>query len=245
VDGLSAIQLSAARLSAVGLSPLQSQQQRTHPAMDAAAKALGMSTSDLRDAMQSGQSLASIASSKGIGEGALTAAMAQAIEEANPSISADQATKVATAIATRTPSVGGSTQAVGSGTTEGVSGATPAHGHHHHHGGGAAMNAASQLLGMSTSDLTSAQQSGQSLASIATSKGVSQTDLVSAIATAIEGSTSGLSADQAKQIATQMVTRTPGSQTSQPWAAGTQQTAASTWAAGTQQTAVNTFSITA
>jgi tape measure domain-containing protein len=68
VDGLSPVQFSAAQISAVGLSSIQSQQKRSHPAMDAAAKLLGMSASDLRSALQSGQSLADIASSKGISQ---------------------------------------------------------------------------------------------------------------------------------------------------------------------------------
>ena len=71
--------------------------------MDAAAKLLGMSASDLRTALQSGQSLASDRlverhqpehPDRGDGHGH---------PAANPSVSADQATKVATAIATRTP----------------------------------------------------------------------------------------------------------------------------------------------
>ena len=118
-------------------------------------------------------------------------------------------------------------------------------GHHHHrHGGGNVMSAAAQSLGMSTSDLTSALQSGQSLASIASSKGVSQSSLVSALATALQGSGSNLTADQATQIATQIATRVPGTQ-SQPWDAGTQQAAANIWAAGTQQAPVSTFEIMA
>ncbi len=238
MDGLSSVQFSAAQISAAGLSPIQSQHQRSHPAMDAAAKLLGMSSSDLRSAMQSGQSLAAIASSKGITQDQLTAAMAAAIQQANPNISADQATKVATAIATRTPPAGGPPQSAGQGTdtagsTQGTAGTTATQGHHHHHHArAAAMDAASQLLGMSTSDLTSSLQSGQSLASIASSKGVSQDDLVNAMATALQGVDSNLTADQATQLATQMATQTPGTQ-NQPWAAGTQQ------AAGTS------FSITA
>jgi hypothetical protein len=56
-------------------------------------------------------------------------------------------------------------------------------GHHHrHHGAPPAMNAAAQALGMSDSDLQQSLQSGSSLADLATQKGVSTTDLVSAIA---------------------------------------------------------------
>ena len=44
MDGLSPVQFSAAQTSAVGLSSIQSQHKRSHPAMDAAAKLLGMSS---------------------------------------------------------------------------------------------------------------------------------------------------------------------------------------------------------
>ena len=228
MDGLSAVQLSAAQLSAVGLSPIQSQQNRPHPAMDAAAKLMGMSASDLRSAMQSGQSLASIAASKGITQSALTAAMSSAIQQANPSVTADQATKVATAIATRTASAGGQPPANAADPGQSVSGTSATHGHHHHHAGGAAMDAASQLLGTSTSDLMSSLQSGQSLASIAKSKGVSQDDLVKAMATALQGVNSSLTADQATQLATRMATQAAGTQ-SQVWGAGAQDSGTSTY----------------
>lgn len=103
------------------------------------------------------------------------------------------------------------------------------------------MGAAAQLLGMSTSDLGSALQSGQSLASIASTQGVNQNALVSAIAAAVKGSNSSLTADQATQIATEMATRTQGTP-SQPGAAA-QQAAASAWTVGTQQAPVSTFDI--
>lgn len=106
------------------------------------------------------------------------------------------------------------------------------------------MSAAAQLLGMSPSDLTSALQSGQSLAAIASSQGVSQSSLISALAATIQGSNSNLTADQATQIATQMASRTPGSQ-SQSGAAAIPQAAASAWAAGTQQATASTFDISA
>jgi uncharacterized protein YidB (DUF937 family) len=94
------------------------------------------------------------------------------------------------------------------------------------------MDAASQLLGTSTSDLMTSLQSGQSLSSIAKSKGVSQDDLVKAMATALQGADSSLTADQATQLATQMSNRTPGSQDQ-------------AWNAGTQQSGTTTYSITA
>jgi uncharacterized protein YidB (DUF937 family) len=200
--------------------------------MDAAAKLLGMSSSDLRTALQSGQSLTSIASSKGVTQDALTSAMATAIQQANPNVTADQATRLATQIATRTRPTPAQQPATQDPAAAGTTGTTTTQGHHHHHhGGAAAMDAASKLLGMSTTDLTSALQSGQSLTSIASSKGVSQSDLVNAMATALQGANSNLTTDQAMGIATQMATQIPGAQ-NQPWTAGSQE-------------APSTFSITA
>jgi len=227
VDGLSSVQSSTSQTSAVGMSSIQSQHKRSNPAMDAAAKLLGMSVSDLRSALQSGKSLADIASSKGISQDKLTAAMAAAIQQANPSVSSEQATKVATAIATRTPPAGGPPPDATQGTdsTQDASGTTATQGHH---AGGAAMDAAAKALGMSTTDLMSSLQSGQSLTSIAKTKGVSQDDLVKTMATALQGADSNLTADQATQIATQMATRTPGTQ-DQPWASASQQTGTTTY----------------
>ena len=90
------------------------------------------------------------------------------------------------------------------------------------------MDAAAKALGMSTTDLMSSLQSGQSLASIAKTKGVSQDDLVKTMATALQGADSNLTADQATQLATQMATRTPGTQ-DQPWASASQQTGTTTY----------------
>jgi hypothetical protein len=252
VDGLSAIQFGNAQVGAIGLPSIQSQQTRSHPAMDAAASTLGMTASDLRTALQSGQSLATIASSKGISQATLTAAMTAGIEAANPTISAAQAASVASAMATRTPMVrtgqSGAAGAIGDVSAPGAAsvsgtGATHGHHHHHHHGGENAMSAASTLLGMSTSDLTAALQSGQSLASIASSKSVSQSALISALASALQGSGSNLTSDQATQIATQMATHVSGTQ-SRPGSATPQQAAATAWSAGTP-TAASTFTIAA
>jgi uncharacterized protein YidB (DUF937 family) len=198
--------------------------------MDAAAKALGMSASDLRTALQSGQSLESIASSKGVSQDTLTAAMSAAIQQANPGMSADQASKVATAIATRTRPVGttpaGPPSDDASGAASGTSAAggtaaTSGHHHHHHHAMSTAMDAAAKLLGTTTTDLASSLKSGQSLAAIASSKGVSQDDLVKAISTALTQADSSLSADQANQLATRLATGTRPTGQTQPWAAGT------------------------
>ena len=107
MDGLSSVRLDLTSIGSAQLTSPLSRPTRSHPAMDAAATALGMSASDLRSAMQSGQSLASIASSKGISQATLTSTISAAIQQANPAVSADQAAKVATDIATRTPPADG------------------------------------------------------------------------------------------------------------------------------------------
>jgi hypothetical protein len=203
--------------------------------MDGAAKALGMNSGDLRTALQGGQSLATIAQSKGLTLDTVIAAMASSIQQANPTVSAEQATRVATAMATHTPPTGATSAPQNSADqVQGTSGTTSIgghHGHHRHHAISAAMDSVANLLGTTTSDLTTATQNGQSLTSTAASKGISQTDLVNAITTALQGADSNLSADQAKQLATSLATGTPPGNQAQPWAAGTG-TPASTFSVG-------------
>ena len=85
----------------------------------------------------------------------------------------------------------------------------------------AAMDAAAKTLGTTTSDLMSSLQNGQTLASVASSKGVSQDDLVKSISAALSQADSNLSTDQATQLATALVTGTPPTDQSRAWAAGT------------------------
>ena len=63
--------------------------------MDAAAKALGMSTTDLKTALGKGDTLASLAQAKGVSTDSLTSAITSALTTANPSMSADRAGKIA------------------------------------------------------------------------------------------------------------------------------------------------------
>ena len=86
-----------------------------------------------------------------------------------------------------------------------------AHGHGHGHGmRKAGMDAAAQVLGMSTTDLRSALSGGQTLSSLAQSKGISTDKLASAISAALTKANPSLSADRAQQIATRMI-EGPGS----------------------------------
>ncbi|HEX7492541.1 MAG TPA: hypothetical protein VF337_12645 [Candidatus Limnocylindrales bacterium] len=236
MDGLSNVRLSASSVGAIGLTSNQSGFPRSSSVMDSAAKALGMSSSDLKTAMQGGQSLEAIAKSKGISLDTVIAAMSASIQKANPSVSADQATKIATAMATRTPPAGasrpGGPQPDDSvDQVQGTSAATSTGGHHRRQAVSAALDSVAQLLGTTASDLATSTQSGQSLASIASSKGVSQTDLVDAIKTALQGSDSSLSATQATEFATAMATGIPPGNRAEAWAAGTS-ASASTFSIG-------------
>ena len=81
---------------------LQQMQQTRHQGhgtrkagMDAAAKALGMSTSDLQTALKSGQTPASLAQSKGVSTDTLTSAISAALTKADPSLSSDRAALIA------------------------------------------------------------------------------------------------------------------------------------------------------
>jgi hypothetical protein len=107
MDSLSSIRIDVSSIGGAQFAGSQSAPPANNPVMNGAAQALGVSSSDLISALQSGQSLSSMASSKGLSQDKLVAAMAASIQQANPGVSADQATKVATAIATRTPPAGG------------------------------------------------------------------------------------------------------------------------------------------
>jgi hypothetical protein len=62
--------------------------------MDAAAKALGMSSTDVQTALKSGQSLTSLAQSKGVSTGTLSDAISDALTQANPSLSGARAQQI-------------------------------------------------------------------------------------------------------------------------------------------------------
>jgi uncharacterized protein YidB (DUF937 family) len=82
--------------------------------LDAAAKALGMSSSDLRAALTSGTTLSSLAQAKGVSADALTSAVSDALKKANPSLTSDRAAAITqrmisgTASASQTAASGGS-----------------------------------------------------------------------------------------------------------------------------------------
>ena len=117
--------------------------------LKALADKLGMQPDDLKSQLDAGTSLRDLASAQGLSMHDLFAAVRQAV-----------------------------------GPQQGADGTQAAHGHHHHHHGGGGsvdskvLDAVAQKLGMSTTDLTSALQSGRGLLDIAKEKGVSEDDLV-------------------------------------------------------------------
>ena len=64
-------------------------------AMDAAAQALGMSAKDLRTALTGGQTIASVATSKGISTDTVKSAISDALATANPNMTADRVQQLA------------------------------------------------------------------------------------------------------------------------------------------------------
>lgn len=89
-------------------------------AFDAAANALGMSTQDLRSALRNGQTMSSLAQSKGVSADSLTSAISTALTGADPSLSSGKAQDIAAHM-------------VAGPGTGGTGGAGHAHGHHRHH----------------------------------------------------------------------------------------------------------------
>lgn len=72
-----------------------------------------------------------------------------------------------------------------------------------------ALGGAAAALGMTLGDMRKAYRSGLSISAMASSKGMSQDALVASMAGAIQKTSPNFSADQAKQVATAIATRTP------------------------------------
>ena len=64
-------------------------------AMDAAAQLLGMTPKELRAALTGGQTIASLASGKGISTDTMKTAISDALTKANPNLTADRAAQLA------------------------------------------------------------------------------------------------------------------------------------------------------
>ena len=187
------------------------------PGMQAVEDLLGMSRTDIRSALDSGKSLADMAATKGVSKDDLVNAIATAIKSDRPGMTDDRAKAMATRIATQVPGTGGAGGTSAASGPAGVAGLPPPsppdgtdaasddsnstsssstssasathRKHHHHHQSRTdnVLSAVSDTLGMQTSDLVSALKGGQNLGQLATSKGVSEDQLLSSIAQALQG----------------------------------------------------------
>ncbi|WP_412734522.1 hypothetical protein [Krasilnikovia sp. MM14-A1259] len=163
-------------------------------AFDAAAQALGMSTSDLRSALKSGQSMTSLAQSKGVSTDTLTSAISNALSSADSSLSTDKATEIAQRI------VAGPQRGHGGpdGPPPGGKGGPPP-------AIGAAMDSLASTLGISSDELTSSLQSGKSLTDVAAAQGMDADTLRTTLTSALTKADTSLSADQAGALADKLI----------------------------------------
>ncbi|HTU97655.1 MAG TPA: hypothetical protein VMF14_17540 [Solirubrobacteraceae bacterium] len=154
IDGVNA---SALQQSASAQSPWQN-------VLSSVSGTLGLSTSALKQQLQSGQSLSSIASSQGVSQQTLLSSIQNALTQNGSSASGSQLQTMASNIANRTPGAGG---------------------HHHHHGGGG--GGVESLLATDSTDSTdSTDAAGPSAATPTTTDdgGVSFADQLSAATSA-------------------------------------------------------------
>jgi uncharacterized protein YidB (DUF937 family) len=184
--------------SASAVSQYDSARRPTPPPMTNTAQLLGLSTSDLSSALQSGKTLSSLASATGVSSSDLLKSVEADITanapQGAPALSSDQLRQVATDV---------------------INGTGPSGSHrHHHHGGRSAMSMSNtaDLLGVSTTDLATELQSGTTLSSLASSSGISSSDLLKSVesdltANAPQGAPT-LSSDQLKQMATDLINGT-------------------------------------
>jgi hypothetical protein len=184
----------------------------------AAADALGMSVSDLRGALKGGQTMSSLAQSKGISVDTLTSAISSALQKGNSSLSSDQATGIANQIASGT----GFQQSSG---VMGAGGRPPGPPPGPPPGGGPSKNqvdtalsaVADALNGLDTDgtekttedDLLQQLQSGKSLKDIATAGGMTTDQLTSTIMSVLKKADSSLSDSDASALAYKIIDGPP------------------------------------
>jgi uncharacterized protein YidB (DUF937 family) len=148
-------------MSGMGVSPLMPPppppggRETVKTAMQAAAAKLGLSDSDLQTQLQSGQSLADIASKQGVSKDDLVNSIADSLKSSTtPLPNGVDPTSLATKL---------------------VEGKGRAGGHHHHHGGGGGAKPVDPTTGSDTSS--------QNLQTLATSLGTDPTTLLQQLQT--------------------------------------------------------------
>jgi lambda repressor-like predicted transcriptional regulator len=154
----------------------------TSPAMDAAATELGLSSSDLQQSLQSGTSLADLATQKGVSKTDLVSAIAQGMQAAAPANAPSNVnyTAIAQNIVDRPGQTGAPSSATSSSDPSSTSTSPTTD----------PFSKVSSALGMSESDLLSSLESGTSLTDLLSQNGLSVQDL-----TAQLGTTQGVAVD--------------------------------------------------
>ncbi len=189
--------------------------------LDAAAKALGMTTADVQTQLQSGKTLADLAQSKNVSQDtvkqAIVAAEKAQVDQLQQAgrITADQATQMKQRIDQNAANLDltkpfgrgfgpGGFGMPGAPNSQGQRGQMP--GGPGMMGGTAMLDAAAKALGMTTADVQTQLQSGKTLADLAQSKNVSQDTVKQAIVAAEKAQVDQLqqagriTADQATQM---------------------------------------------
>jgi hypothetical protein len=210
--------------SAATATYAQSTTRRAPPPLTTTAKLLGVSTDQLTKDLQSGTTLSSLASQQGVSSSALLSSVKSDLQANAPTGSTASSSQLAQ-VATNLIQGGGG-------------------GHHRHGGGGlnalslldgtdpttsststdpttstsAAMSSMATLLGLSSTQVTSALQSGTSLSTLASQQGVSSSSLLSTVesdlkANAPQGAPA-VSGSQLAQIATDVINGTSGASAS-------------------------------
>ena len=187
---------------------------RPQPSFSNTAQLLGMSSDQLRSALQSGATLSSLAGSKGVASSDLVASVEKDLKadapQGAPTLSSDQLQQIATSVINGTPPTppAGGGGGFGGNAPFGADGIQPATG-----AGGQPPSFANtaQLLGLSSDELTADLESGQTLSSLASAKGISGSDLLETVETDLTqnapsagvGSTNAppLTSDQLQQLA--------------------------------------------
>ncbi|MBM7773843.1 uncharacterized protein YidB (DUF937 family) [Actinokineospora baliensis] len=189
ISSISGAQSTAALQRADGAQRSDSMRK----AFQAAATALGMSTDDLRGALDGGDTLSSLAKTKGVSESTLTDAISSAVGTTNGA-----------EVAQRLLAGPG-----GHGGPGGPGG----------HGGppppprdsrvDSALSAVADSLGLSDEDLEDELTSGTSLTDVAAAKGVDATTLKATLTDAISAADSTLSADAVSELADRIIEGPP------------------------------------
>jgi hypothetical protein len=195
-------------VSAVGsgseqLWGLQGSQRPQQPSFSNSAQLLGLSSQQLQSDLQSGQTLGSLAQQQGVSSSSLLSSVEQDMKTNAPqgasSLSSSQLQNIATNIINGSPpsQSGGSFSAFAHGAHRGSE------------GNGPSLSNTAQLLGLSSQQLQSDLQSGQTLGSLAQQQGVSSSSLLSSVEQDLQSNTpqvgSSLSSSQVQQIATNII----------------------------------------